>query len=370
VAVVVLADDDEPPAAVAAEVVPGSPRSADDLRRFADLVDVVTFDHELVDLDAVAALEAAGHAVRPGSTTIALAVDKSIQRRRLGELGFPVPDWAEVATVDQITAFADRHGWPLVLKAATGGYDGRGVWIVEDATAAAALVAESAPAGVRLLAEPLLPIDRELAVVVARRPSGGEVVYEPVETVQADGICREVRLPADVPAEVHDEARRIAGGIAEAIDAVGILAVELFVCDGRVVVNELACRPHNSGHITMDACTTSQFENHLRAVLDLPLGSVEPIAPAAVMVNLLGGPNGEAPRHRLAGGLTVDRAKVHLYGKAARPGRKVGHVNVVADDLTEARQQALAAADALTGMDNDVAGATGATDVNDQEAMR
>ena len=356
VALVVLADEQDPPAAVAAEVVAGSPRSVADLTAFAQQVDVVTFDHELVDLDAVVALEAAGHAVRPGSGTIALAVDKSIQRRRLGELGFPVPDWAEVATVDEIAAFAERHGWPLVLKAATGGYDGRGVWIVDDVDAAADLVAESAPAGVRLLAEPLLPIDRELAVVVARRPSGSEVVYEPVETVQADGICREVRLPADVAAGVHDEARRIAGGIAEAIGAVGILAVELFVCGDQVIVNELACRPHNSGHITMDACITSQFENHLRAVLDLPLGSVDPIAPAAVMVNLLGGPNGEDPRHRLAGGLAVDRAKVHLYGKAARPGRKVGHVNAVADDLAEARRLALTAADALTGMDNDVTG--------------
>ncbi len=350
----VLADEEQPPAAVAADIEIGSPRSAEALRSFAASCDVVTFDHELVDLGAVAALEAAGHAVRPGAQTIAMAVDKSIQRRRLGELGFPVPSWATIATPGDLDAFGAQHGWPLVLKAATGGYDGRGVWIVDDVAAGRDLLTASAPEGVHLLAEPKLAIDHELAVVVARRPGGEEAVYEPVETIQADGICREVRFPAQLSPRVHDEARSIAGGIAAAIDAVGILAVELFVCGEQVIVNELACRPHNSGHITMDACVTSQFENHLRAVLDLPLGSPAPLGPAAVMVNLLGGPGGTDPRDRLAEGLAVDRAKVHLYGKVARPGRKVGHVNVVADDLAEARRLALAAADALTGMDNDV----------------
>jgi 5-(carboxyamino)imidazole ribonucleotide synthase len=350
----VLADESEPPAAVVSQVEIGSPRSASALASFAAGCDVVTFDHELVDLDAVAALEAAGHLVRPGSATIALAVDKSVQRRRLGQLGLPVPAWTEVAAPTHLDAFSGTHGWPLVLKAATGGYDGRGVWVVADRAEAVAVLDRATAQGVRLLAEPHLPIDRELAVVVARRPSGERVVYEPVETLQADGICREVRLPATVTGSVHDAARRIAAEIAEAIGAVGILAVELFVCGDAVIVNELACRPHNSGHITMDACITSQFENHLRAVLDLPLGSPSTVGPAAVMVNLLGSPAGDDPRHRLAGGLAFDRARVHLYGKGARPGRKVGHVNAVADDLAEARRIALSAADALTGMDNDV----------------
>lgn len=350
----VLADEAEPPAAVASRVEIGSGRSASALAAFAAGCDVVTFDHELVDLDAVAALEEAGHLVRPGSATIVFAVDKSVQRRRLGQLGLPVPAWSEITSPADLDAFAATHGWPMVLKAATGGYDGRGVWVVADRGEAIDVLEGAIAQEVRLLAEPHLRIDRELAVVVARRPGGECVVYEPVETVQADGICREVRLPAAVSPPVHDEARRIAGEIAVAIEAVGILAVELFVCADTVVINELACRPHNSGHITMDACVTSQFENHLRAVLDLPLGSPNPVGPAAVMVNLLGSPAGDDPRRRLAQGLAHDRAKVHLYGKAARPGRKVGHVNAVGADLSDARGIALAAADALTGMDNDV----------------
>jgi 5-(carboxyamino)imidazole ribonucleotide synthase len=197
--------------------------------------------------------------------------------------------------------------------------------------------------------EPCLSLEREIAVQVARRPSGDIVVYPVVETVQRDGMCREVIAPAPIAPELSVAAGQLAHDLAAAVDLAGFLAIELFVVDGRLVVNELAPRVHNSGHYTIEGCVTSQFENQLRAVLDWPLGSPQLRAPYAVMVNVVGSEIGD-PTDRLPGALLVDDVHIHLYGKSWRPGRKLGHVTVLADDVAIARQRAHAAVLALGGL--------------------
>jgi 5-(carboxyamino)imidazole ribonucleotide synthase len=308
------------------------------------LVDVVTFEHELLALDRVRAMESAGLVVRPSSAVMALS-NKATQRRTLGDLGFPVPDFATTTTVEGIVAFAERHGWPVVVKLASGGYDGRGVWVVDDADGLAAVPID----GRELVVEPRLALEREIAVQVARRPSGDVVVYPVVETVQRDGMCREVIAPAPITAQLAAAAEQLARDLAQAIDLAGFLAIELFVVDGQLVVNELAPRVHNSGHYSIEGCGTSQFENQLRAVLDWPLGSTQLRAPCAVMVNVVGSDDGD-PTERLSAALLVDDVHVHLYGKSWRPGRKLGHVTVLADDVDVARGQAHAAVRALGGL--------------------
>ncbi|MEO5837674.1 MAG: 5-(carboxyamino)imidazole ribonucleotide synthase [Acidimicrobiales bacterium] len=308
------------------------------------LVDVVTFEHELLALDRVRAMEAAGLVVRPSSAVMALS-NKATQRQTLGELGFPVPDFATTTTADGVVAFAERHGWPIVVKLASGGYDGRGVWMVDDAGGLAAIPLD----GRELVVEPRLALEREIAVQVARRPSGDIVVYPVVETVQRDGMCREVIAPAPITPQLAAAAEQLARDLAHAIDLAGFLAIELFVVDGELVVNELAPRVHNSGHYSIEGCGTSQFENQLRAVLDWPLGSAQLRAPSAVMVNVVGSDDGD-PTERLADALRIDDVHVHLYGKSWRPGRKLGHVTVLAGDVDMARERAHAAVRALGGL--------------------
>ena len=341
---------DEAAAAIGAEVVLGSPRDAADLARFAASCDVITFDHELVDVAALRTIEQAGHLVRPGSGTIAIAQDKARQRALLGEAGLPVPAFRQVADLADLIGFGREQGWPIVAKAVRGGYDGRAVWPLADEGAAADLWArldgEERPA---LLAEAHVPLDRELAVLVARRPSGEIVTYAVVETVQRQGICRELLVPAALPAAVEAEARSLGRRAAAAVGVVGILALELFLVGERLVVNEIAARPHNSGHWTIEGAVTSQFEQHLRAVLDWPLGATDLVAPAVVTANLLGGAVGTEPRRLLPGALIDPRVRVHLYGKVARPGRKLGHVTVLADTMESARQSALTAVARLGG---------------------
>ncbi|MEX1022162.1 MAG: 5-(carboxyamino)imidazole ribonucleotide synthase, partial [Dehalococcoidia bacterium] len=312
--------------------------------------DVVTLDHELVDLDAIDAIAAAGGIVRPGAATLAYAKDKLHQRTRFLAAGLPVPAFGETRDAAAIERFAERHGWPVVAKAQRGGYDGRGVWILDGPDAAERLAAESAELGVALLVEEHVAIRQELAVLVARRPSGETVVYPVVETVQRDGICHEVLAPAAVPPDVAAEARAIGERIAELTDAAGIIATELFLAeDGRLLVNEVATRPHNSGHFSIEGCATSQFENHLRGVLDWPLGPTDLRAPSVVMANLLGR-DSEILAPRLASMLAAEPgAHPHLYGKEVRPGRKVGHVTVLGDDAAQTRARALRAAAMLTG---------------------
>lgn len=322
----------------------GDHRDLDDLRAVTAGCAVVTFDHEHVPTEHLHALAADGIAVRPGPDALVHAQDKAVMRRRLTELGVPCPRHAVVATRDDVAGF----GLPCVLKTTRGGYDGKGVWVVRALDEADAAFAAAEAAGVEVLAEELVDFARELSAIVARSPSGQAAAYPVVETVQRDGVCHEVTAPApDLGPELAGHAQEIALRVAGELDVVGLLAVELFeTTDGRVLVNELAMRPHNTGHWTQDGAVTSQFENHLRAVLDLPLGSPAPRARWTVMVNILGGAD-DAGRlydgypHALA---RDPGLRVHLYGKGLRPGRKVGHVNVYGDDLDECRERARHAA--------------------------
>ena len=333
---------------VAAEVVLGSPFVAAELQAFTERCDVVTFDHEQVDLDLVAALAAGGAVLRPGAETLELAVDKARMRAVLDGAGVPVPSYLVVDNgpdaPEAVAAFAAAHGWPVMLKAARGGYDGKGVWPAGDRAEAEAILAQ-VPG--QVVVEELLPLDAELAVLVARRPSGSSVAWPAVETAQVGGVCREVLVPGRLEPDVVEAAAALGQKVAEIAGAVGVMAVELFWSRGRLVVNEVATRPHNSGHWTIEGAVTSQFENHLRAVLDLPLGSPAPQHPHVASVNIFGGPAGEDPAQLLARGLSVEGAHVHLYGKVARPGRKLGHVTACGDDPGLVRARAWSAAVAL-----------------------
>lgn len=322
------------------------------LTAFAARCDVVTLDHEKVPAELIADLEARGHVVRPGARSLRLGSDKAHQRRVLAAHGLPVPPFVVVEDGRAARPAADRlGGFPLVAKQARGGYDGRGVRRVDGPTELDEVIDTwlDSP-GSAVVLEPALGLDQELAVIVARRPGGEAVAYPVVETVQDDEArCREVVAPAPVPAALAASAQALALEVADVADAVGLLAVELFVVDGELLVNELAARPHNTGHLSIEACATSQFANHLLAVLDRPLGPTGLQAANAVMVNVVG-----AGDHDLgpADGAVVTSASdagvhVHLYGKRARAGRKLGHVTAVGRDLEATRRRAAAAADHL-----------------------
>lgn len=352
---VLAAPGDEGATEVVPDVQIGAPDDPDALRSFAASVDVVTFDHENVDHPTLAALQAEGVAVRPGVETLRFS-DKAHQRSAFAAAGLPVPPFAIVDPTADLAAasamanqFTDEHGagGAIVAKASRGGYDGRGVWMLRrDELAVFLAEYEGAP----LVLEPKLALDRELAVLVARRPSGQTVAWPVVETVQVDGMCDEVFLPASIDPEQAATAADIAATVAAVTGAVGVLAIELFVSDGQVVVNEIAPRVHNSGHLTIEGTRTSQFEQHLRAVLDWPLGPTEVVAPVSVMVNVVGGPDGD-PRERQHEALArVPEAHLHLYGKTSRPARKIGHVTVLGDDVARTRTAANLAADLLAGM--------------------
>jgi len=335
---------DESAAQVCAGTAIGDHRSVPDLLAFAGTCDVVTFDHEHVPAAGLEAMEKAGAAVRPGSQALRYAQDKRAMRERLTEMGVACPPYAAVAELADVTAFADRHGWPVVLKAVSGGYDGRGVWVCETPAEAAEVLGH----GIELIAEEHVPFLRELAILVARSASGQGAAYPVVQTVQENGICREVLAPAPrLPAYLSAEAQRLGLGIAAELGVTGLLAIELFETPAGLLVNELAMRPHNCGHWTIDGAQTSQFEQHLRAVLNLPLGTPDPLAPWTVMVNILGGADADI-RSRLVHVQAADPGvKVHLYGKPVRPGRKVGHVTVVGTDLQALRGRAARAASYL-----------------------
>ncbi len=345
----VLTDDLNAPAVRGgATPVLGSPKHPRDLQKLAAGCDVVTFDHELAEPQLLA--ELSRHVtVRPSPRAKQLAQDKLHARETLSQAGFRVPSFAPVDSSTDIDAFAERHGWPVVIKARRGGYDGRGVWITGDTREAARIWQSASAAGRELLVESFVDIRCELAVLVARRPSGDSVTYPVMETRQQDAICREVIAPAAIPVDRADEARRLAVSIADGVDVAGLLAVELFLTGEGLVVNELALRPHNCGHLTIDACPTSQFEQHLRAILDWPLGDTGMLAPAAAMVNVLGPPDGSDPATRLADALAVPQARMHLYAKTATRGRKLGHVTALGQDSDEALRHARSAAAALVG---------------------
>jgi len=342
------ASPDDGAALVTADVVVGDYHSLADLRAFATGCDVVTFDHEHVPSAHIEALAADGVLVRPGAAALRYAQDKAVMRARLTALGVPCPPWADLSETD-LVSFGATVGWPLVLKAARGGYDGKGVWAVSSPEQAAPIIAS----GAALIGEAHVPIARELAAVVARSPYGQAAAWPVVETVQRDGICVEVLAPAPglLPARAN-AAQALALRIAEELGVVGVLAVELFeTTAGELLVNELAMRPHNSGHWTIEGARTSQFEQHLRAVLDYPLGTTSPTAPAVAMANVLAGPDDVKPasidervHHCMARWPDV---KIHLYGKGFRLGRKVGHVTALGDNAAEVRERARYAAEYL-----------------------
>jgi 5-(carboxyamino)imidazole ribonucleotide synthase len=336
----------------AAQVVPGTRfgdyRSLAGLRDFAAGCDVLTFDHEHVPASHLQALEHDGIKVRPDAAALRFTQDKLAMRERLTGMGIACPRFAPVHTAADVEAFADGT-WPLVLKAGSGGYDGRGVWICESAADAEAVLANAEHAhGVELMAEEYVAFDRELAVLAARSPHRQGAVYPVVQTVQRDGICREVIAPAPGLAPGRRaQAQELALRIAKELGVTGLLAVEMFETPAGLLVNELAMRPHNTGHWTIEGARTSQFEQHLRAVLDLPLGSPAMAAPAAAMANVLGGDDADV-YDRYIHVMAADPAvKVHMYGKQVRPGRKIGHVTVVGEDPEDLADRARRAASYL-----------------------
>jgi 5-(carboxyamino)imidazole ribonucleotide synthase len=337
----VLAENDGESAGLAVTQL-GDHRNEADVLRFAQGVDVVTFDHEHVPQSVLAALVEAGVAVRPGPHALLYAQDKLLMRERLSALGLPVPAWARVADTGQLEEFLAENGGVAVLKTPTGGYDGKGVRVVRSAAEA-----HDWFTGGDLLVEELVSFRRELAQLVARRPSADIATWSLVESMQRDGVCAEVIAPApNATGRVADVAREIAHTVAEQLDVTGVLAVELFeTTDERLLVNELAMRPHNTGHWTMDGAVTGQFEQHLRAVLDLPLGSTAQREPYSVMVNVLGGPIGQQLADRYPAVMSAQpTVKLHNYGKDPRPGRKVGHVTASGAELDDVAYLARAAA--------------------------
>ncbi|MEJ4099659.1 5-(carboxyamino)imidazole ribonucleotide synthase [Corynebacterium mastitidis] len=331
-------------AQVAADVLLGDYRDLEALRAAARGADAVTFDHEHVPGEHLRALIEEGASVHPGPHALLFAQDKLEQRTRLKELGFPVPRFRAVTSPEDALGFYEEVEGRVCLKACRGGYDGHGVWFPEDREALTSLVEELLGRGVDLLAEEKVLFDRELSAMVARTPSGEVAAWPVVESEQTDGICHRAIAPAPGMSAEQDRAlRELAGDIARRLDVTGVLAVELFDRGGTYWVNELAMRPHNTGHWTQDGSATSQFEQHLRAVLDLPLGATAPTAPVTVMVNTLGGPEDPAeplPDRMAQVWRRFPAAKIHLYGKDYRPGRKLGHVNLCGEDVAATVREA------------------------------
>ena len=331
---------DESAAQVTPDVVIGSHTELADLRRVAAGADVLTFDHEHVPAELLDKLVAEGVNVAPPPQALVHAQDKLVMRRRLEALGASVPRYAEIRSLDDLGAFARRIAGPVVVKAVHGGYDGRGVRMARDPSHAREIAASFLADGVPVMAEEHVSLRRELSALVARSPFGQGAAWPVVQTVQRNGICVQVIAPApDLPDDVAAAAQQLALRLAAELGVVGVFAVELFeTADGALLVNELAMRPHNSGHWTMDGARTSQFEQHVRAVLDYPLGDTDAVAPVTVMANVLGAPQraamsvDERLHHLFA---RMPDARVHLYGKQERPGRKVGHINFLGADMAE-----------------------------------
>lgn len=345
----VLAEAEGSSAALATTMV-GDYTKVELVREFAKTVDVITFDHEHVPLSVLETLEAEGVSVQPPSKALAFAQNKLRMRQRLGALGLPMPAWAEIQTAEALEAFIAENGGVAILKTPIGGYDGKGVRVVRSASDASDWLANIADFGGSLLAEEKVDFVRELAQLSARRPSGQLKTWPLVQTIQENGVCSVVLAPApEVSAQTLHRTADIAAAVAEGIGVTGVLAVEMFEArDGRILINELAMRPHNSGHFSIEGSVTSQFEQHLRAVLDLPLGSTAARAAHSVMVNLLGVDDSNNFVQAYDKALAAHpEAKIHTYGKGARAGRKMGHITVVSDDAAHALAEAKAAAAVL-----------------------
>lgn len=322
----------------------------DALRAFAAGCDVLTLENEFVFAQPLSDLAATGVQIYPPPATLATIQDKFRQKQAIQSAGLPVPQFAAVESPDEVRQFALTQGYPLVLKIRYGGYDGYGNATVRTPDDLDATWAKLAKPGRRLMVEQWVGFERELAVMVVRGRDGQTAVYPVVETVQQHHICHVVRAPADISAQQADLASDLARSAVETVGGVGVFGVEVFAMpDGTVIYNEIAPRPHNSGHYTIEACATSQFENHIRAVMGWPLGDIKLRAPAAVMVNIFGKRNGYTDPHAIRPALSVPGATLHIYGKReVRIGRKMGHVTVLASTLAEAESVARAAADPVT----------------------
>jgi 5-(carboxyamino)imidazole ribonucleotide synthase len=347
----VLAETADAPATqVISEVTVGDYTDYPTLKAFAETVDVITFDHEHVPPEHLEALAAAGHAVRPGPQALIFAQDKIRMRTKMDELGLPNPAWAEITSAADVEAFAARVGYPFILKTPRGGYDGKGVRVIDSLEQAVEWLSEVP----QLLAEEKVDFTRELAVMVGRSPMGQTAVWPVVETWQQNGVCKEAIAPApDLPA---DKARAITEAIltvAGTLEVTGVMAMEMFETAEGFLINEFAMRPHNTGHWTQDGSVTSQFEQHLRAVLDLPLGSPAAREEVSAMVNILGAEHEDLYQPYLHVMAHDPAVKVHLYGKGVRPGRKVGHVNAYGQDRDLVLARARHAADFIAGVDVD-----------------
>ena len=320
------------------------------VKMFAQTVDVITFDHEHVPIKVLEALEAEGVNVQPPSKALKFAQNKLHMRQKLGELGLPMPAWAQINDAASLDDFIAANGGVAILKTPIGGYDGKGVRVVRSSADAKDWLENLADFGGSLLAEEKVDFVRELAQLSARRPSGEFLAWPLVETIQENGVCSVVLAPApNATAALLEQTQEIAKRVSEGLGVTGVLAVEMFEArDGRIVINELAMRPHNSGHFSIEGSVTSQFEQHLRAVLDLPLGSTSSRAANSVMVNLLGvdDQNDFVQAYDKALEAHPD-AKIHTYGKGARAGRKMGHVTVVSDSAEHALAEARGAAAVL-----------------------
>jgi 5-(carboxyamino)imidazole ribonucleotide synthase len=341
---------DSSAATVVHDVTVGDYTDPSTVRSFAGGCDVVTFDHEHVPTGLLRDLESAGVVVRPGPAALIHAQDKAIMRDRLTALGAPCPISRVVADEAALAAFGEELGWPIMAKTSRGGYDGKGVWRL-DSAAEAGKPFGAVSDGVQIIGEEFVDFARELSALVVRSPSGQAAAYPISESVQQNGICVETITPAPGLEDAQAiAAQQLALMIAHELGVVGVLAVELMQrADGSVVVNELAMRPHNTGHWTIDGAHTSQFENHLRAVLDLPLGDPSSKESWIVMHNVFGGSLEDLPSALLHCFARDRRLRVQLYGKQVRPGRKVGHVTTFGDDLDETRKRARHAAAYLMG---------------------
>jgi 5-(carboxyamino)imidazole ribonucleotide synthase len=337
--------EDSPAGRIAAYEITGQWNEPYVIETLAQNCDIVTLENEFVDVGVLQQLEARGVPVYPSAFTLSLIQDKARQKQSLRIANLPVPAFAGVENEADVAEFAATHGYPLILKARRNGYDGKGNWKIDNADGIATGFEKLASGRVHgLMVEAFVPFERELAVMVARRPNGETAVYPLVETVQQNHICHTVTAPADVPHTITAQALDIARRAIQAIEGVGVFGVEMFLAGEKVLINELAPRPHNSGHYTIEATPSSQFDNLLRAILDLPLGSTELIAPAA-MVNLLGKNSRSGGPDGLVEALAVSGANIHLYAKAeSRPGRKLGHVTALAPGKTA--QDALVVAQA------------------------
>ena len=317
----------------------GDYRDLAQVREFAKNCDLVTFEHELIPISIIRALENEGVKFYPTSESFIYSQDKAAMRERL--TNYLAPNWQIVTKAEEVLEF------PVIAKSISGGYDGRGVWKVNSQSELSTILL----ANPKLLIEELVDFDFEISVMVARSPHGQAATWAPTQTIQSDGICTMTIAPSpDLSEELSQQAQQIALSIAAEIKLVGVMAVEMFVKGNQLFINELAMRPHNSGHWTIDGAITSQFEQHLRAILDLPLGDTTMTAPYAVMGNVLGGEKQDMYRPYLHLLARTPKLKIHQYRKEVKPGRKIGHVTLLGENLVELTSEVQHAIDYMGGV--------------------